>query len=187
MTITTKIGDQGYTNLLGTKVKKTSCAVVTLGQLDLLASAIGLCRTMVSGGGEIVSLPEIQVALLELCSQISTPVTDENPIDYILRWKTRWEMRTEHIDTLIANEENQEYYKGFYLYGTRGKELSSRLDYARAVCRQTEIVLWNAVETEGLIPEAVMFINRLSDYLWLLARKYGDLTDTVDNFKKEDE
>ncbi len=185
--ITTKVGDRGMTNLMGKTVEKTSCAIKTLGSLDVLAASLGLARTKISGGSEKIMIPQIQVDLLQACTDIGKMAIE--PKGSPKAWNVeqeQWRVRISFLEGVIKDEEKQEYFKGFYLYGPRGYEISATFDMSRALCRQTEVVLWEAYDSgEILSDEIIVYINRLSDYLWLMARKYGDLRDTVENFKEK--
>ncbi len=166
--ITTRTGDKGNTSLLGGKrIKKASCLIKTLGRLDLLSSYLGVARNECNNVDINEELRYIQVRLSYIMSIVGVSNKD---IDLDIN----------NIEKLIEEYDNDNYYKKFYIPGS-GKT-SAYFDLARAQCRSTEIELWYAYENNEFKYEpALIFLNRLSDLLWILARKFGDKEDIVND------
>jgi cob(I)alamin adenosyltransferase len=163
--IYTRGGDRGETSLGdGSRVSKLDPRVRAYGAVDELNSQIGLALAdpgLPDGLRE--TLRRIQNDLFDVGADLSTPYreTDE-----------RLRIRQEQIDELerlcdLFNAPLPEL-RSFVLPG--GTEAAARLHVARAVCRRAElIVLATAAETP-LDPLAAVYLNRLSDLLFILAR-----------------
>jgi cob(I)alamin adenosyltransferase len=161
--IYTRGGDRGETSLGdGTRVPKLDCRIAAFGTVDELNSHVGLA---LAGG-----LPEemrdvltrVQNELFDLGADFSVPfgVAD------------RLRISETQIDALEAdcdrfNSELPEL-KSFVLPG--GTEAAARLHVARAVCRRAEREALAAAEEVDLNPLALVYLNRLSDLLFILAR-----------------
>jgi cob(I)alamin adenosyltransferase len=150
-------GDDGTTSLLtGTRVSKTDVRVKTNAVMDELSSWLGLARARkASGSAGREQLREAQKTLAEASSHIAG--LDRSAI---LSSRTRsLELEIRRLDS------EQGKLKSFLLPGTNERE--ALLHLARARCRSAEILAWH-VKKAG--PCAV-YLNRLSDYLFLLAVK----------------
>ena len=159
--VTTKTGDKGLTGLGNDKrVSKNHVRVNTLGSIDHLKSIIGWvtckAKSMVK-----TNLESIQQDLFNLGGEISMPDTE-----LIL-------LKEERIFWLESeiNKLNSELppLKEFILPG--GSELSARIHLARSECRNTERDLVTLFEKEKVRNTHLQYLNRLSDYLFVLARK----------------
>lgn len=90
-----------------------------------------------------------------------------------------------YVDEKIKQYENKEYMKGFHIAGS--SKSSAFFDFARTECREAERVLWKAYECKEYVEdEALVFLNRLSDLLWLFARYLGDKEDTVKRYESKE-
>src|SRR5213592_3550790 len=139
-------GDQGETSLGdGTRVPKTDARVEAVGEVDELNSLIGWAAAL-EGAPEV--LQRIQNELFDLGADLVTPEQTE---------------RLER-DCDVANTQ-LEPLKSFVLPG--GTELAARLYLARAVCRRAER---SVLRVEGVSPLVAVYLNRLSDLLFILAR-----------------
>ena len=161
--IYTRGGDRGETSLGdGTRVPKLDCRIAAFGTVDELNSQVGLA---LAGGlpdemGEV--LTRVQNELFDLGADFSVPfgVAD------------RLRISGAQIDALEAdcdrfNAELPEL-KSFVLPG--GTEAAARLHVARAVCRRAEREALAAAEEVEINPLALVYLNRLSDLLFILAR-----------------
>ena len=158
MAIYSKTGDYGETDLFGGKrVRKSVDTVEVLGQFDELNAALGLARSaLIKSASSNISL--IQNDLFILGSIVAGVELKKSHSDY-LKNQTSWlEKGTDRLDKKLPA------LKKFIL--PNGCESSARLHLARAICRRCERTLVALGEYVELIP----YLNRLSDYLFVLAR-----------------
>ncbi len=164
--ITTKTGDKGQTTLFsGEKVSKHSPRLETYGDIDELVSLLSVARHHVQNKNVQDEILFIQRSLFIVSSELATTA------DKLKKLPKR--VDEEMLDALekkrIALEEQVELPRGFVIPGnTLG---SAYLDYGRAVIRRCErkvvaLLEGKIVENEILL----VWLNRLSDYLYLLAR-----------------
>ncbi|HWH55954.1 MAG TPA: cob(I)yrinic acid a,c-diamide adenosyltransferase [Gaiellaceae bacterium] len=158
--IYTRGGDAGETSLGdGSRVSKTDPRVEAVGQVDELNSLVGWALA-VEGAPEL--LRRIQNELFDVGADLATPSSDG-------RARTRLRVSQELVDRLELECDTAnaalEPLKSFVLPG--GTELAARLYVARAVCRRAERAVLR-VETAG--PLVAVYLNRLSDLLFILAR-----------------
>lgn len=172
MSITTRRGDDGRTDLLyGKRIAKTDLRVETLGAIDELNTVLGLarCHGNSSLGDELDWLQEKLVGLMgELA------VLPEDLDRYIQDGMSKiLEEDTANVEARAkAIEETGVDFKGWARPGAAGSLASAFLDQARTVGRRAErrvLALTNEGGLAGV--EVSLFLNRLSDYLWLLARR----------------
>jgi len=151
-------GDRGETSLGdGTRVPKTDPRVEAVGEVDELNSVIGWAAAL-EEAPEV--LFRIQNELFDLGADLATP---EPPGRERLRLtQEQIETLERHCDTANADLEP---LKSFVLPG--GTELSARLYLARAICRRAER---SVLRGEGVSPLVAVYLNRLSDLLFILAR-----------------
>ena len=159
--IYTKTGDAGDTALGdGTRVPKGHVRVAAYGEVDELNSLVGWARVAYSGD---TRLGRVQNELFDVGADLSVPYAEG---DGRLRVEQGAIDRLE-ADCDEANEPLPEL-KSFVLPG--GAEAGARLHVTRAVCRRAEsIVLWAAGE-RPVNPLVPVYLNRLSDLLFILAR-----------------
>jgi cob(I)alamin adenosyltransferase len=156
--IYTRGGDAGQTSLGdGSRVSKLDPLIRGYGAVDELNSLIGWAAAL-EGAPE--ALPRIQNELFDLGADLATP---ETPGRERLRVSREQVERLEQ-DCDAANA-GLEPLKSFVLPG--GTELGSRLYLARAVCRRAER---NVLRVAGVSPLVAVYLNRLSDLLFILAR-----------------
>jgi len=171
MSICTKRGDEGVTDLLfGKRVAKTHARVEACGAVDELNAVLGIVRNAGVSDEMQEWVNEVQKKLVGLMGVIATHEDDHS--EYVEKGYTGIE--TEDVvwlEALIAEAETEKgiRFKGWARPGKEGKLASAYLDLARTVCRRSERACW-AVEDDALLT-ARLFLNRLSDSLWLLARE----------------
>lgn len=165
MKIYTKTGDQGETSLFGGgRVRKNHARVEAFGAIDELNAALGVALS--AGPAEPIDhwLREIQQHLFHLGSDLATPLDAKSKrIPRIGQSQVYWLEET--IDRMT---EQLEPLRNFILPG--GTPVAAQLHVARTVCRRAErqiVALQAASETNAL---ALVYINRLSDWLFTLAR-----------------
>ncbi len=171
--IYTRGGDQGQTSLGdGTRVPKHSARPAAYGTVDEANAVIGLARlsAVADGGADAdAMLARIQNDLFDLGADLCTP---ENPDPKYppLRIVAAQVARLEgEIDALNADLKPLD---SFILPG--GKPTAAQLHLARTVVRRAEREITALAEAEPVNPEAVRYVNRLSDHLFVLARWVND-------------
>jgi cob(I)alamin adenosyltransferase len=165
--IYTRGGDAGETSLGdGSRVPKLDPLVRAYGAVDELNSVVG----WVQAAAADERLARVQNELFDLGADLSVPFAAD---DGKLRITHAAVERLEH-DCDVENAELP-VLKSFVLPG--GTEIAARLHVARAVCRRVEREVLAAAEERTLNPVAAVYLNRLSDLLFILARaanKGGD-------------
>jgi cob(I)alamin adenosyltransferase len=169
MRIYTRTGDSGETGLFGGgRLPKDALRVEAYGAVDELNAAIGVARAC--PGDELVAdlLAQIQRDLFVLGSDLATPAeagerVGSRPVQRVEAGQVRH--LEEEIDRLEADLPP---LRQFILPG--GSDCGSRLHLARTVCRRAERRLVSLGRAQALNPEALRYLNRLSDLLFVLAR-----------------
>lgn len=168
MRIYTRTGDTGETGLFGgARVPKDHLRLQAYGTLDELNSVIGILRTKVSGRTAVgETLLQVQKDLFGLGAILATPADQTARLDAKMS-KPTWsiEAMERDIDRLMAMAPPM---RAFVLPG--GNEGAAFAHWARTVCRRAErevITLGSEVEVNPLV---LTYINRLSDWLFVLAR-----------------
>lgn len=158
--ICTKTGDQGMTSLRGgTRVAKDDIRIETNGEIDQLNAILGIIRTKLPAGHpHSAMIKDIQRELMVVMSHVATPDGDTNPKALHTR-----EM-TEEMERMIAESTAP---ARFVIPGDN--ELSSFLHLARTQARTVERRLWTLCRTHPLNSQIPVFMNRLSDYLFVCA------------------
>ena len=167
--IYTRTGDSGTTGLAdGSRRSKYDLRVEAYGTVDEANSAIGVARIYTLGEHDL-SLARIQQDLFDLGADLSTPFL-ENEEGAALRIVHSQTVRLEQeIDAL---NENIEPLTSFVL--PAGSQASSCLHLARTIVRRAERLTCALAAKEAVNPEAIKYLNRLSDFLFVLARAAND-------------
>ena len=175
MKIYTGYGDKGNTALYGgEKVSKHHLRIHVYGTLDELSSTIGLLRSRQEDEPVDDILHQIQSALFNISAEIATP--DEKKIKQKLEEK---QIRSIEL-TIDEIDEKLPVLKNFILPG--GSEAASLAHIARTVCRRAERHLVELMQTEEIRLTVLVYINRLSDLFFVLAR-YLNMINNVDDVK----
>lgn len=179
--IYTRTGDDGTSGLVdGTRQRKSSARFEAIGAVDEANSAIGLAVTSIDSQPRRALL-RIQNDMFDLGADLATPIgefggDDFSPSEMVLRIvpaQVGWLENA--IDGLNANLAP---LTSFILPG--GSEGAARTHIARASVRRAERSMVLLAATEPVNPAALAYINRLSDYLFVLARHLnGDGVDDV--------
>ena len=170
--IYTKTGDGGKTSLIGgTKVPKSHIRIESYGTVDELNSYIGLCGDHISDQASKTMLKEIQDRLFTIGSSLACD-PDKEPLMKMPDLKTAdIELLESSIDSM---NETLPVMKSFILPG--GHPAVSHLHVARCICRRAERICVHMQEEQLFIdPLEIQYLNRLSDYLFVLARYTGHL------------
>lgn len=166
--IYTRTGDKGTTGLAnGERRSKADLRVEAYGTVDETNACIGLARLTAEPALDAM-LARIQNDLFDLGADLATPPSDK-PLGYEpLRVVAAQVQRLEaEIDALNANIPP---LKSFVLPG--GSATAAALHLARTVCRRSErlVVSLSGIESEAISAEALQYLNRLSDFLFVASR-----------------
>ena len=170
MSIVTKQGDQGSTSLMyNRRVSKSHPRVEAYGAVDELNAAIGLARASAEQPFVRDHLVSVQKDLVALMGELATAVEDlpRYVKDGFSRVTPEMTVKLEQVVKTIEARKIS-----FHGWATPGGTLpSAALDVARATCRRAERRVC-ALQEAGQLdnPEIIIYLNRLSDLLWLLAR-----------------
>jgi cob(I)alamin adenosyltransferase len=178
MKIYTKTGDKGKTSLFGgTRVPKYHLRIEAYGTVDELNSYIGLIRDQKIDAHTTEMLLKIQNELFTLGSMLATPPEKE----ILKSGKERLNINKvgEESVALLENEidqmnESLPPMSHFILPG--GHTTVSFCHITRCICRRAERITTLLSDESSINPQILVYLNRLSDYLFVLARKL-----TIDN------
>ena len=169
--IYTRTGDDGTTGLVdGTRRAKHDARMQAIGEVDETNSAIGLAARSVEGD-VAAELTRIQNDMFDLGADLATPLgdvggTDFAPSEMVLRIvpaQSVW------LETAIdGHNARLTPLNSFVLPG--GSEAAARVHLARATARRAERAATALAAVEPVNPAALAYLNRLSDYLFVLAR-----------------
>src|SRR5438105_13594015 len=171
MSIVTKTGDKGETSLMyGRRVSKADPHVDAYGSIDELTAALGLARSIC--GNKFVSeqVFAVQKDLIVVMGELATTPQDRER--YLKDgFHVTTAMMVDRITAVVIDLEKDKalYPKDWVIPG--GTAVSAALDFARTTCRRAErhIATWTSDEKD-FNPEILRYLNRLSDWCWLLAR-----------------
>lgn len=167
MKIYTRTGDSGETGLFnGRRVAKDNPRVAAYGDVDELNAALGLARSLISDPEILKTLVEIQKDLFSLGAQLADPdfgekkrspkfCIPENRITDLEHWIDHWEAELAPLQSFIL---------------PGGSHAGASLHLARTVCRRAERHVVRLSQQEKLPPLLLTYLNRLSDFLFVLAR-----------------
>lgn len=165
--IYTKSGDAGETSLGdGSRVPKTHPRIIAYGSVDELNSVIGMALAVdvpeeISG-----RLLHIQNNLFDLGADLCVPESNEPSNSTSLRVTAQ---QVEQLEQWIdAANERLKPLESFILPG--GTAAAAHLHHARTVCRRAEIAVLQLADKEPINPQITIYLNRLSDLLFVLAR-----------------
>jgi cob(I)alamin adenosyltransferase len=164
--IYTRTGDDGTTGLVdGSRLAKHHARLEAIGTVDEANSALGLALTALQGEAA-ADVQRVQNDLFDLGADLATPGEDFAPSEMVLRIVPAQAERLERqIDALNADLAP---LRSFILPG--GGEAAARVHVARAAVRRAERAMTALAAEAPVNPAALMFVNRLSDYLFVLAR-----------------
>lgn len=175
--IYTKTGDLGKTSLIGgTKVPKSNIRIEAYGTIDELNSFVGLTADQFNDTPSRIILKEVQDRLFTIGSSLACDPNKESKLKIP-------DLKEEDI-TLLEKEidkmnEELEDMKSFILPG--GHVAISTAHVTRCVCRRAERICVNMQENDLFVdPLVIKYLNRLSDYLFVLARYAGHLLGVED-------
>ncbi len=180
--IYTRTGDDGTTGLVdGTRRAKHDARMQAIGEVDEANSAIGLAARSVDSG-IAAELTRIQNDLFDLGADLATPLgevggNDFAPSAMVLRIVPAQAVWLEAA--IDGHNARLSPLNSFILPG--GSEAAARVHLARAIARRAERAATALAQAEPVNPAALAYLNRLSDYLFVLARACN--RDGIDDVK----
>jgi cob(I)alamin adenosyltransferase len=173
--IYTKKGDKGFTSLFGgKKLSKSDIRIEAYGTVDELNSYLGIVIAICNNTLIEDDLKKIQSVLFKTGTILATnPDKPELMIDFD-------ETNTVFLEKRIDEMESQlEPLRNFIL--PSGSLLVSHTQVARTICRRAERKITELQSTDIQHDRVIVYINRLSDYLFVLARKFARDNGIVEN------
>jgi cob(I)alamin adenosyltransferase len=167
MSIVTKTGDQGETSLMyGRRVPKNDPRVEAYGAVDELTAALGIARAICDDKFVAEQIFAVQKDLINVMGELATVPEDRQR--YL---KDGFEVTdAKMVDRVTAGivdleKDKSLYPKDWVIPGANA--VSAALDFARVTCRRAER---HVATLRDPNPEILRYLNRLSDWCWLLAR-----------------
>jgi cob(I)alamin adenosyltransferase len=165
--IYTRTGDAGDTGLVdGSRISKAHPRAAAIGDVDEANSAIGVALLHIGDEEARAMLQRIQNELFDLGADLATPGEDFAPGEMTLRIVPDQVARLER--EIDAMNDRLEPLRSFILPG--GGAGAAHLHLARTIVRRAERTAVGATAAVALNPQALVYINRLSDHLFVLAR-----------------
>ncbi len=168
--IYTKTGDDGTTGLVdGSRIAKNDPRMAAIGDVDELNSALGVAICEITDEALVQTLRIIQNDLFDLGADLATPAVDGDdfrPSEMILRVVPSQVERLEKAIDAATAELNP--LSSFILPG--GSKAAAAIHLVRAIARRTERTCVAAGRDMSINPQALAYVNRLSDYLFVLGR-----------------
>ncbi|MFM6935827.1 MAG: cob(I)yrinic acid a,c-diamide adenosyltransferase [Flavobacteriales bacterium] len=166
MKIYTKKGDQGHTGLIGgTRVSKGDLRIEAYGTVDELNSYVGLIRSFDINHQSVQQLIEIQDRLFTIGSSLASDPEKSN-----MKIPDLLDADVEKLEDWMDQMDAQlPALTSFVLPG--GHPFIGHIHVCRCVCRRTERLVVTLDEHEFVAPLVLIYLNRLSDYLFVLGRK----------------
>lgn len=161
--IYTRSGDQGQTGLAnGSRLAKNDQLFDVIGDIDELNAQLGMVRAQNQQTTIDKQLSHIQHKLFDLGAQVAQ-YKDNNishdDIKKLENWIDAWQAQLTPLKQFIL---------------PAGSQAGSAAHLGRSICRRAERKAWQAANEHKLEPEVMQYINRLSDYLFVLARVLND-------------
>lgn len=151
MSIITKKGDCGMTELINEKVTKTDCRLELIGTIDEVIALLSIASSLIDDNKKYnEEITICQEALYRFNAQIAGAEFSD-----LAKF-------TEYFDKSVCENESSNFRFSF-----TNTKVASVIDYARAVIRRAERCLY---KTDCIRDDLKMFINRISDYLYVLSR-----------------
>ncbi len=167
MRVYTRTGDDGTTGLIGgTRVKKYDLRLEAYGTVDELNSWIGLIRTQEINSDDVLDLIQIQNKLFVIGALLATDTTKVESSDHLACCEGDILFLEQRMDLIL---DNLPPLTSFLLPG--GSNAVSYCHLARTVCRRAERRTYQLSAETQVSPDVLKYLNRLSDYLYVLSRK----------------
>ena len=162
--IYTRTGDQGMAGLVdGSRVSKSSARMAAIGEVDEANSALGVALTLVADDGHRRRLQVIQNELFDLGADVATPGEIEGALRITAGQVERLEREIDAVNADLSP------LTSFILPG--GSPAAAAVHLARAIVRRAERAMVALNEAEPINRDALAYVNRLSDHLFVTARQ----------------
>ena len=171
--IYTKLGDQGKTSLInGVSLDKDDMIFDVIGNIDELNASIGITKSLLTNKNFIGKLQKIQGFLFQLSGEIAdkkrilknTKLISDVDIESLEKEMDEWNSKLAPLNNFLFPGSNK---------------ISALLHFSRTVCRRTERSIVKCGKKEKIRPQLLKFINRLSDWLFVLARITSSDNDKI--------
>jgi len=162
----TKTGDKGTTSLVGgVRIKKSDIRLEAYGTVDELSAHLGMLAAMLTDDDNRQTIIRIQNNLFNVCTHLATDQsqTPLYPSAHLAEGETAF--LEQEVDRLMALLPERQ---GFILPG--GTQAAAQAHVARTVCRRAERRIAALAEVATVGEEIQQYVNRLSDYLFVLAK-----------------
>ncbi len=168
--IYTRTGDAGTTGLVdGSRIAKNNPRMAAIGDVDELNSSLGFAICEITDGALVKTLRIVQNDLFDLGADLATPAQEGDdfaPSEMVLRVVPS---QVERLETEIdAANADLDPLTSFILPG--GAKAAAAIHCTRAIARRAERTCVAAAQEMAINPQALAYINRLSDYLFVLSR-----------------
>ena len=162
----TRTGDQGETSLVGgVRIKKSDIRLEAYGTVDELSAHLGMLVAMMKDGEERDLIIRVQNNLFNVCTHLATDQSQTPLYPSAHLADGEIELLEERIDQLMHRLPERQ---GFILPG--GTPTAAQAHICRTVCRRAERRIAALAEVAQIGPEMQQYVNRLSDYLFVLAK-----------------
>ena len=162
----TRTGDKGQTSIIGgIRVSKASERLEAYGTVDELSSHLGLLAAMLSEGEYHDMIIRIQNNLFNVCTNLATDQSQTPLYDSAKLADGEIELLESEVDRMMKLLPERQ---GFILPG--GTKVAAQAHVCRTVCRRAERRIVALSEVAQISPETLQYVNRLSDYLFVLAK-----------------
>lgn len=163
----TRTGDKGQTSIIGgIRVSKSCERLEAYGTVDELSSHLGLLAALLPDGDDKDMIIRIQNNLFSVCSNLATDQSQTPLYDSAKLAEGEIDMLEKEIDAIMKMLPERQ---GFILPG--GTQSAAQAHVCRTVCRRAERRIVALSEVAQISPETQQYVNRLSDYLFVLAKK----------------
>ena len=163
----TRTGDQGETSLVGgVRIKKSDIRLEAYGTVDELSAQLGMLVSQMKPGNERDLLIRVQNNLFNVCTHLATDQSQTPLYPSAHLADGEIELLEQRIDCIMHELPERQ---GFVLPG--GHPTACQAHICRTVCRRAERRIAALAEQATIAPEMQQYVNRLSDYLFVLAKK----------------
>jgi len=167
----TRTGDQGKTSLVGgVRIAKSDIRLEAYGTVDELSAQLGMLAAMMAKGEDYEAIIGIQNNLFTVCTHLATDQSQTPLYPSALLPQQEVEHLEQLIDHIMGELPERQ---GFILPG--GCQQACQAHICRTVCRRAERRIAQLAEGAVVGAEIVRYVNRLSDYLFVLAKKLNHL------------
>ena len=176
MKIYTKQGDGGTTSLVGgTRISKAHIRIESYGNVDELNSCLGVVMGYIQDEEWLTYFTDIQNELFIIGSHLAAGKDNTYPLPEIKEtFITELEASIDELDQLLPELK-------FFILPSGGKAAAT-VHVCRTVCRRAERAMVFLNETEEVRPELIKYLNRLSDYLFILARYISKISGEKEEY-----